>query len=211
MKRTLRYHTRRSGITLAVVVALSTLGTTNALAQTFAKADISIAPRTNESKEIAAGDLTCSWQETGLGSYQVITYNCSAEAVGVLEGCVYKNKLISSTVLSTFTDINGGEHGEGAVFISNNSGRINGSATTAVHESHGGGEGLCPEIGATNGEGGQQPEVEVLAIRWCNATLTDTTNNIIGTTKSELFEEFVPGGDIPIPSCNQLLSPSPSP
>lgn len=206
MKHTIKHQAKRSGITLAAVVALSTLGIGSALAQSFTKADISIAPRSSESKEVAAGDLVCSWQETGLGSYQVVTYNCGAQAVGVLEGCVYKNKLISTTVLSTFTDVNGGEHGEGAAFISNNSGRINGSTTTAVPESHGGGEGLCPEVGET----GQQPEVEVVAIRWCNASLTDTTNNLVGATTSELFEEFVSGGGT-VPSCTDLLSASPTP
>lgn len=212
MKHAVKNLSRRSGIALAVLAALSVFGTGTALAQTFNKADLSIAPRTNEAQEIEAGGLTCKWQETDLGPYQLVNYNCGAQAVGVLEGCVYKNKLISDTELSIFKDVMGGEHGEGIAFISNNSGRINGSTTTAIPESHGGGgEELCPEIGETGGEGGQQPEVEVVAVRWCNASLTDITNNLVGVTANELYEELVHGFTGTVPSCAELLASSPTP
>lgn len=169
---------------------------------TFAKADISIETRDNESQEVSAGGLTCSWQETGLGSYELVTYDCAAGAVGALEGCVYKNKYVSGSPnqLSIFHDVTGGEHGEGAVFISNNSGRINGSTTTAVPESHGGGE-LCAE----------PTEAAIVAVRWCNASLTDLANNLVGVTATELYEELVHGFSGNVPSCAELLASSPSP
>lgn len=201
MKHTLRDQARRSGIVVAAVAAFTALGIGTAAAAaptnepSFASADISIEPRGEE-----AGGLTCSWRETGLGPYQVVYYSCEAGAVGVLEACVYKNKLISNTPtrLSVFNDV-AGEHGAPVPFLSKNNGQINASTTTAIPESHGEGE-LCTE----------PTEAAVVAVRWCNASLTDTTNNLPGATKSELFEEFISGAGS-VPSCEELLADPPAP
>jgi len=199
MKRTATTQVKRTNITLAAAVAFAVLGTGTALAApptgvpTFASADISIEPRGEE-----AGGLTCSWRETGLLPIQVVTYSCEAGAVGVVTGCVYHNKLVAGlpTELATFQDVTGEGH-EGVAFLSKNNGAINGSTTTAIPEAgHGGGEGgeLCVE-----------PMVEeVLAVRWCNASLWDTTNNLQGAQVDELFLEFTSGGAA-VPSCAELL------
>jgi len=188
--------TGHSVITLAAMVTFASLVVDTALADpqpdvpTFAKADISIAPRGEE-----AGGLTCSWQETGLGPFQVIYYTCQAGAVGAMEACVYKNRIITNTPtrLSVFKDVTGEGHG-GVPFLSKNNGQINATTTTAIPETHGEGE-LCVE-----------PTVaEIVAVRWCNASLTDTTNGLLGTTTGELFQEFISGAGT-VPSCTELLA-----
>ena len=199
MKHTIKYQqkTKRSGITLAAAVACALFGVGSALADpppdtpTFIKADISIEPRGEE-----AGGLTCSWREGGLDPIAVYNYDCAAGAVGVLEGCVYKNKLVSNTPveLSIFQDVTGEGH-DGVAFLSKNNGTINASTTTAIPEAHGGGH-LCIE----------PTEQAVLAVRWCNASLTDTTNGLVGAVFTELYKEFFSGMDGNIPSCSELLA-----
>jgi len=199
MKQILKHQTRRNIIALTAMVSFVTLGTGTVPAAppgdtpTFDSADISIEPRGEE-----AGGLTCSWRESGLGSYQVVYYTCEAGTVAALEGCIYKNKLITNTPtrLSVFKDV-AGEHGQPVPFLSKNNGQINDSTTTTIPESHGVGE-LCVE-----------PTVAaILAVRWCNAQLTDTTNHLLGSTKSELYQEFISGGG-EVPSC-EVLATTPS-
>jgi hypothetical protein len=210
MTHTLKTQARRTGV--AAAVAFAVFGTGTAQAAVFASADISIAPRTNEAKEVAAGDLVCSFREKGLGPYAQVSYECKAAAVAVVEACVYKNKIISATETSVFTDVSNVEGGhEGEVFLAKNNGQINDSVVTAVPEGGEGGGGgggethLCPEIGEVNGP---VPEQEVVAIRWCNASLTDTTNNLVGAEVGELFQEFIPGAGT-VPSCAEIVPPSP--
>lgn len=196
MKHTRKQQVRRTSIALAAIVGFATLGIGTVLADpqpgtpTFDSADITIEPRGEE-----VGGLTCSWHESGLGAYQVVYYTCEAGAVGVLEGCVYKNKLITNTPtrLSVFKDVSG-EHGQAVPFLSKNNGQINDSTTTAIPESHAGGE-LCVE----------PTEIAVLAVRWCNAQLTDTTNNLVGAMKSELFQEFYSSSGT-VPTCAELAT-----
>lgn len=200
MTHTLTTYLKLIGMLLTLMIAVTsvTIHTAQAAppsgAPTFAKAAISVEPRGEE-----AGGLTCSWQETGLGSYQVVYYSCQASAVGVLEACVYKNKLVANTPtrLSIFKDVSG-EHGQPIPFLSKNNGQINASTTTAIPESHGAGE-LCVE-----------PTVaEVVAVRWCDASLTDVTNGLLGTNASELFQEFTSGAGT-VPSCPELLAAPPT-
>jgi hypothetical protein len=208
MKDILKNQAKRTGIALAVTSALSAFGTGTALAQTFTSTDFSIEARSNEAKEVAAGDLTCSFREEGLGPYEVVNYDCAADAVGVLEACVYKNKIISATQLSIFKDVSSSEHGGGgeeAALIAGNNGRINGSITTSPGES-GGSHQLCPELGEVNGP---EPEVEVVAARWCNMSLTDTSNNIVGGMQDELFS-VLQRGNFTVPSCTELLASPPT-
>jgi len=214
MKQTLKNQAKLSGIALAAVGAFAAFGAVLAAppagGPTFTKASITVAPRTSEANEVTAGDLDCSFTETGLGPYAVVGYECKAAAVGVVEACVYKNRIISATQLSTFTNVTNveGEHGA-PVLLAKANGAITGSVTTAIPEAGEGGGGepaeLCPELPETGGEGGPAPEVAVVAIRWCNASLTDTTNNIVGATVGEVFKEFFPGSTVP--SCAVLLTP----
>lgn len=153
----------------------------------------------------AGSGKTYTWKETGLPPFQSVNYACGATDVGVVVGCVYKNKLISATQLIVAKNVFGeGGGGEGEAFIANARGVISGSTTTTVEGE--GGEGLCPE-----GEfKGQQPEVEAVAVRWCNASLTDTTNNIVGATQTELFAQLV-SGTVTVPSCAELATMPPTP
>lgn len=211
MKQTLNNQAKRSALALAAVGAFAAFGTVLAAppagGPTFTKAIITVAPRTSEANEVTAGDLNCSFTETGVGPYALVNYECKAAAVGVVEACVYKNKIISATQLSIFTNVSNVEAGhEAQVFLAKANGTVSGSVITAIpHAGEGGGGGethLCPELGEINGP---EPEQEVVAVRWCDASLTDTTNNILGTTVGELFQEFIPGAGT-VPSCAELLA-----
>ncbi len=216
MKHTLKYH-NRAGLVLGVATALAVLGSGTVQAQTFNSVDFEISTRTSEAQEVSAGDLICSWRESGLGPYSAISYTCSAEAVAAVFACVYKNRIISDTVAVTAYNASSNGHGGGGgggeeeVFLANNSGRINGSTTISL-EQLGGPEThqLCPNIGETpgQGEGGQEPSVEAVAVRYCNMALTDTTNGIVGGTQGELFE-VLQRGTYDVPSCGELLSGAP--
>lgn len=192
MKHTLTLHARRTGIALAAAVALSALGTGTVLAAQFVSADISIEPRGE-----AAGGLTCAWRETGVGPSQVVYYTCSAGAVGAFYACTYKGRIIyqSPTRLDIFKDVTG-EHGGAEPFLSQKNGQINASTTTAI-----------PEIEVPEGQElcTAPSEQEVVAVRWCNASLTDVTNNLAGATVGELFQEFISGVGT-VPSCADLLA-----
>ncbi|MGA7801226.1 MAG: hypothetical protein WCC36_10490 [Gammaproteobacteria bacterium] len=210
MSHTLKHHTKRAGLALAVATAISAIGITTAQAQTFDSYDFQIAPRTNESKEVSAGDLLCSWRESGLAPYAIVSYNCAAQAVGVLQACVYKNKIISDTVLSIQHDVSSAEHGgggggEGDVFIAKNNGTINGSTTASPEESSAAHQ-LCPHLGEVNGP---EPEVEVVAARWCGMSITDTTNNVVGGQMAELFS-VLQKGNYSVPTCADLIASPPT-
>ena len=208
MKHTLKNQAKRSSITLTAAIALAILGTGIAQAAVFTNVDFSIEQRTNEAKEVAAGDLNCSFREKELGPFALISYDCRAAAVAVVEGCVFKNRLISATELTIATDVSNTEDGhEAEIFLAKQNGAINGTVITAVPEApHGGGGGgethLCPELGEVNGP---EPEQEVIAIRWCNVSLTDTTTPLDGATATELFEEFNAGAGV-VPSCEEILA-----
>jgi len=197
MKHTLNNQAKRAGVALAVVAAFAALGSVTVQAAppagvpTFTSASISIEPRGE-----AAGGLNCSWRETGLGAYAQVTYACDAGAVGVLSACFYKNKLVagSGTQLSTFTNVTSEE---AEALIAKANGAINGSTTTAIPE---------VEVEPHPPELCTEPAVEqVVVVRWCNASLKDTTNNLVGATVGELFQEFTSGVGT-VPSCAVLLA-----
>ena len=204
MKNTFGKQAKRAGIALAAVGALAALGIGTTLAApptpvpTFASTTFSIAAGNGAAETAAAaGGLTCGWRETGLKPFQLITYLCDAEVVGALEGCVYKNKLVggSATLLSIFKNPAASLEGGAVGFVSNNKGMINGNITTAVPVSGGGHGGeLCNE----------PAEAQVIAVRWCNASLTDTVNNLVGGTVAELFEQSFPDAGSTMPSCAEL-------
>lgn len=194
MKRVFGKQAKRAGIALAVVGAFAALGIGTALAApTFASATLSI-----EQRGEAAGGLTCTWRETGLGSSQVVYYTCGAAAVGALKACVFKNRIIfaSPTQLDVFKNVTG-EHGGAVPFLSQKNGQLNASTTTPI-----------PEIEVAEGaELCIEPTVEtVVAVRWCNASLVDTTNGVTGPFATELSQAFFSGvGEVP--PCTQLLGP----
>jgi len=205
MKHTLKNQSMWAGIALAVV-ASATFVTGTALAAPptgepgFARADISIATRDSEAQEVAAGDLVCSFRETGLNPFALVSYECRADAAALLEGCFFKNKLVidAGTELTVALDVSNVEAGghEAELFLANNSGAINGEVITAAEAPHtpGGGH-LCPE----------PLEQGVIAARWCGTSLTDTTNNIVGAEVTELLETFTRGA-FTVPSCAEILA-----
>jgi hypothetical protein len=198
MKHILKNQAKRISNALAAVVAYVALGIGTAHAQTFADANFSIEPGNGASLTVpAAGGLTCSWRETGLFPFQLITYSCDAAVVGALEACVYKNKLVAGTLtrLSIFKTPGATLEGGVVGVVSNNNGRINGTITTAVPVSEGHGGALCTEPALA----------EVVAVRWCNASLVDTVNNLVGGTSTELFQAFFSGVGA-VPSCAELLA-----
>jgi len=213
VKHTLNNQSKSSkwaGIAVAAA-AFATFGTGTALADpptgeiAFAKADISIATRTSEAQEIAAGDLVCSFRETGLLPFDLVSYECNAAAAAVVEGCFYKNKFVAAAGTETTIgyDLSNVEAGhEPELFLANNSGAIRGEVITAIPEAPHGGGGeahLCTE----------PLEQGVIAARWCGMSLTDTTNGILGATEVELFEVFARGVNVAVPSCGEMLAPAP--
>jgi hypothetical protein len=193
MKHTLTLHAKRAGMALAVAVAFSALGTGPAQAQEFTRAELSLD---------RAGNLTCTFRETGLGAYSIIAYTCGAEALGVVSGCYAKNKFVGPTAVSIFKDVsNQGHEGEPTTLIAKGNGTIGATLTAEVPESHGG--EICTE----------PAETRVIAVRWCNLSLVDTTNNIVGAATGELFAQLENTGTtvIDMPTCAEIQAAPPTP
>jgi len=187
MKQTLRNQAKRAGIALAAMAAFTALGTGTAqAAPTFARADITLD---------VAGNLTCGFRETGLGALSLVTYDCGAQALGVVSGCFVRNKFVGPTSTAVFHNVTAEES---VALLAKNNGAINGSITVEVPE--GGGEVQC------NHEAGAEPQV--VAVRWCNASLMDVTNNIVGATSGQLTDILLRTGDqvAPIPTCTEILA-----
>ena len=201
MKHTFQHQSKRGSVALmaAVTFATFTAGTAMAAPPTgepgFARADISIESRGEE-----AGSLNCSFRETGLGSFALVSYECRAAAAAVVEGCLFRNKFVpdAGTETTVGLDVSNVQPGhDPELFIANNSGAINGTVITAIPEAPhtpGGGH-LCPE----------PLEQGIVAARWCGTSLTDTTNNLVGAEVDELFLEFTSGAGT-VPSCAELLA-----
>ena len=201
MKHILNNQSKLAGIAFAAV-ASATFVTGTALAApppdeiSFAKASIDIETRGEE-----AGSLACSWRETGLAPLALVSYECNAAAGAVVEGCFFKNKFVpdagtEETVQLGITNVEAGHEAE--LFLANNSGAISGEILVAPEAPHtpGGGH-LCPE----------PLEQAVIAARYCGMSLTDTTNNIEGTTELELFEVLARGVNVEVPTCAEMLAP----
>jgi hypothetical protein len=194
MKHTFGKQARRTGLALAAAAAISALGTGTAQAQQFSSADISLDN---------SGNLQCRFRETGLGPLALINYSCGAEAVGVVTGCFEKNKFVGPFAVAYFKNVtNAGEHGEGTTLVANNKGSINATITLEVPESEGG--EACTE----------PAEARPVAVRWCNASLVDTTNGITGATASDLVDILAKTGTSApdVPTCAEILAaPEPPP
>jgi hypothetical protein len=192
-KHTLTHQAKRAGIVLAAAVALSALGTGTAQAQQFTRAELSLD---------RAGSLTCTFRETGLGAYSIIAYSCGAEALGVVSGCYAKTKFVGPTAVSIFKNVsNQGHEGEPTTLIAKSNGTIGATLTAEVPESEGG--HICTE----------PAEAKVIAVRWCNPSLVDTTNNIVGAATGELFAQLENTGTtvIDVPTCAEIQAAPPTP
>ena len=186
MKHTLKNQAKRAGIALAVVAAFTALGTGAAQAQQFTSASISLDQ---------SGNMVCKFRETGLGALSLVTYDCSAEGVGVVTGCFVKNKFVGPFAVSIVKNVT---VEESEPLLAKNNGAINGTIVVEVPE--GGGEVQCDE--AT----GAEPHT--VAVRWCNASLKDVTNNIVGATAGVLTDIILrtDAQVAPIPTCTEILA-----
>ena len=187
MKQTLKTQAKRAGIALAAVAAFTALGTATAQAAQFDSASIALDN---------AGNLQCKFRESGLGALSLVTYDCTAEGVGVVSGCFVKNKFVGPFAVSISKDVTTHESNP---LLAKNNGAINGSITVEVPEG-GGGEVQCNEAAGA--------EPQVVAVRWCNASLMDVTNNIVGATSGQLTDILLRTGDqvAPIPTCTEILA-----
>jgi hypothetical protein len=191
MKQTLAKQTQRAGLALAAV-ALSALGTSTALAQTFTTADLSIN---------SVGFLECAFKETGLATGTPVNYSCGATDVGWLTQCFIKNKPVSNIAPKLHVAHAADGLTSNRTFVATNRGTITNAILTAYPtvEEVPGEEPLCPEVeGVTITE-------EITAIRWCNSLLADETN-IVEAEAPELFLQLKRNGSANVPSCQELAT-----
>jgi len=189
MKYTFGKQARRAGLVLAAVAAFTALGIGTAQAQQFAAASITL-----ENAGEAAGALNCSFRETGLTPGGFVRYDCSSQYVGVLQQCMYKNKPVGNSQLYIFNNIHPEEVEN---LLVKNNGSVRASIITNIPEPGEGGQVLICTAPA---------ELTTTAIRWCNNTLTDLTNNIVGANVAELFAQLVNNGSGSVPSCATLAN-----
>ena len=180
---------RRAGIALAAAAAFAALGIGTAQAAQFTRADITLD---------SAGNLTCGFRETGLGALSLVTYDCGAQALGVVSGCFVRNKFVGPTSTAVFHNVTAEE---AIALLAKNNGTINSTITVEAPESHGG-EGTCTE----------PAEAKPVAVRWCNASLVDVTNGITGASVGELFAQVARTGTsvVVVPTCAELIAAPPT-
>jgi hypothetical protein len=128
------------------------------------------------------GALECTFRETGLPPGGVVRYDCTAQYVGVRQQCMLKNRPVGNSQLLIFEDISGEEVEN---FEIPRNGQVRAGIVTPIPES-------------------PNTALIVTAIRWCNPTLVDLTNNITGVTVAQLFDQLVPNGSGSVPECSVL-------
>lgn len=183
----------RSGIALAAVAAITALGIGTAQAASFATADISIN---------SVGFIDASFKEVGLAPGASVDYTSGATDVGWMTQCFIKNKPVSNIAPRLHVAHAADGLTTNRTFLASNRGTITGSILTAyptAEETHGE-VPLCPEV-----EGVTMTE-EITAIRWCNATLADTTHNIVGASEPSLFLQIKRNGSAAVPECGTLAT-----
>ena len=183
---------RRAGIALAAVAAFAApgIGTAQA-APTFATADISIN---------SVGFLDASFKETGLTPGGSVDYTSVATDVGWMTQCFIKNKPVAKIAPRLHVAHAADGLTTDRTLLASNRGTITSSILTAyptAEETHGE-VPLCPEV-----EGVVITE-EITAIRWCNASLTDTTNSTVGASVPTLFLQIIRNGSSAVPDCGAL-------
>ena len=150
MKHTFAKEAKRAGIALAVVAAVTALGTGTAQAQQFTSASISLDN---------AGNLQCKFRETGDGALALVTYDCAAQGVGVVTGCFVKNKFVGPFAVSIVKDVTAEEAPH--PLLAKNNGAIGTTITVEVPE--GGGEVQCNEVHGRGATYGRRAVVQCLA------------------------------------------------
>lgn len=193
MKHTAGNQARRAGTALAAVAAFTALGIGTAQAADFATADISIN---------SVGFLDASFKETGLGAGASVNYTSGATDVGWMTQCFIKNKPVANIAPKLHVAHAADGLTTDRTLLASNRGTITSAILTAYPTAE---ESelippLCPEVeGVTITE-------EVTAIRWCGATLTDTTNNIVGASEPTLFLQIKRNGTGTVPDCGTLAT-----
>ena len=193
MKYTFGKQARRAGLALAIVVGFAALGIGTAqAAPTFTTADISVN---------SVGFLECSFKESGLGAGATVSYTCGATDVGWISQCFVKNKPVGNLPVALHVAHTQDGLTTARTYTATGRGVITQSILTAYPSVEAEPQNpLCPETeGVTITE-------EVTAIRWCNASLTDVTNNVLGATAPELFLQLVRNGSGSIPDCATLAT-----
>jgi hypothetical protein len=182
MKHTFGKQPKRVAIALAAVAGFTALGIGAAQAQQFTAATITL-----ENAGESAGSLNCSFRETGLTPGGQVRYDCASQYVGVMEQCMYRGKAVGNPRLYIYNNIHPEELEN--IDVPRN-GTIRASIITQT-----------PEPGEANALLCTAPsEVTVTSVRWCNNTLTDLTNSILGATVAELSDVLVKnatGGSVP--------------
>jgi len=193
MKHPFTHQAKRAGIALAAVAAFSVPGIGTAQAASFSIADISIN---------SVGFLECAFKETGLAPGASVDYTCGATDVGWLTQCFIRNKPVANIAPKLHVAHSADSLTTSRTLVATNRGTITSAILTAYPtvEEVPGEEPLCPEVeGVTITE-------EITAIRWCNASLVDTTNNIVGASEPELFLQMKRNGASNVPDCATLAT-----
>lgn len=185
MKHILTQQAMRQVLACTAVAALTVLASGAVHAQAFANASITL-----EKSGEAAGGLNCSFRETGLIPFTEVRYDCASQYVGVLRQCMLKNRPVGNSQLLIFTDIHPEEVEN---FFVKNNGSVRGTVVTNIPESE------SNEIICT-----LPSELTVTAVRWCNNSLMDLTNNVLATTVPELYDQLVNNATGSVPSCPVL-------
>ena len=185
MKQTLKNQAKHSGIGLAAVAvfAFAALGTGTAQAATFTSANVVLD---------RFGNLECTFRETGLIPGGQVRYDCTSQYVGPLQQCMLGRKAVGNSKLLIFQDVSAGEVENIDV---NRNGAIRDAIITQIPESETASL-LCTA----------PSELTVTAVRWCNGSLVDLTNNITGASVGELFANLVANASGSVPSCAVLAN-----
>lgn len=182
-----------SGIALAAVAAFTAFGTGTAQAASFATAGITVN---------SVGFLDAAFKETGLGAGASVNYTSGASDVGWMTQCFIRSKPVANIAPRLHVAHAADGLTTNTTLLASNRGTITSSILTAyptAEETHGE-IPLCPEVeGVTITE-------EITAIRWCNASLTDTSNSIQGAAVPTLFLQIVRNGSSAVPDCGTLAT-----
>jgi hypothetical protein len=127
------------------------------------------------------GNLVCSWKEAGLGQNVNIDYTCGADVVFAFYQCVNRGGGEPRPHTATQTDPEAT-----GTFSSGQNGQITGSLTVDVPSAA---ADFCPNQ--------RNWTLRLVGVRWCNAFLSDDTNDIEGA----FVEELTHGSVSQLPLC----------
>jgi hypothetical protein len=183
MTHTFKNQAKRAGIALAAMAALAALGTGAAQAQEFVSANVTMD---------RFGNLECLSRETGLPPGGVVRYDCTSQYVGALQQCMLGRKTVGNSKLLIFQNIHAHEVEN---FEVPRNGQVRAAIVTQIPESENASL-LCTA----------PSELTTTAVRWCNNSLVDLTNSIVGATAPELFVQLVANASGSVPSCAVLAN-----